>query len=196
MDTYRSALSDLGDVGLGLGCFGRCGSLLGGSGLGCSLGCGLLGRGSLLSRSLLCSGLVDISMRAMGIQTLQLTVFLALAAAVFGAALVAVLVSVFLVSAFLVAGGEPALPFAIFTGPEAPIASQNRVEPLEVLFPDPERMDEKMLTLGALENTCLATLGKSAVELGGESGICHAREVVVGLDVFLECLTAVRETSQ
>jgi hypothetical protein len=135
-------------------------------------------------------------MRAIGIRTLQLTVFLALAAAVFGAALVAVLVSVFLVSAFLVAGGEPALPFAIFTGPEAPVASQNRVEPMEELYPDPERTDEEMLTLGALENTSLATLGKSAVELCGEGGIGHAGEVVVGLDVFLECLTTVRETDQ
>jgi hypothetical protein len=57
-------------------------------------------------------------------------------------------------------------------------------------------MDEEMLTLGALENTSLATLGKSAVELGGESSIGHAGEVVVGLNVFLECLTAARETSQ
>jgi hypothetical protein len=48
-----------------------------------------------------------------------------------------------------------------------------------------------MLTLGALENTSLATLGKSTVELVGEGGLGHAGEVVVGLDVFLESLTAV-----
>jgi hypothetical protein len=48
-----------------------------------------------------------------------------------------------------------------------------------------------MLTLGALEDTRLATLGKSTVELVGEGGLGHAGEVVVGLDVFLESLTAV-----
>jgi hypothetical protein len=48
-----------------------------------------------------------------------------------------------------------------------------------------------MLTLGALENTSLATLGKSTVELVGEGGLGHAGEVVVGLDVFLESLTTV-----
>lgn len=64
------------------------------------------------------------------VRRLQLTVFLVLAAAVFGAALVVlVLVSVFLPSAFLGAGGEPALLFASLTGPEAPVAGQNRVEP-------------------------------------------------------------------
>lgn len=61
--TYGSALSNLGDVGLGLGCFGGCGGLLGGSSLGCSLGSGLLGCGGLLSRCLLCSSLVWINMR-------------------------------------------------------------------------------------------------------------------------------------
>jgi len=65
------------------------------------------------------------------VRYLKLTVFLALAAAVFGAALV--LVSVFLVSAFLGAGGELALFFASLTGPEAPVASQNRVEPAYVV---------------------------------------------------------------
>jgi hypothetical protein len=70
MDTYRSALSDLGDVSLGLGCSLSGGSLLGGSGLGCSLGSGgLLGGSSLLSRGLLCSSLVDISIRIPGCTT-------------------------------------------------------------------------------------------------------------------------------
>jgi hypothetical protein len=70
MDTYRSALSDLGDVSLGLGCGLSGGSLLGGSGLGCSLGSGgLLGGSSLLSRGLLCSSLVDISIRIPGCTT-------------------------------------------------------------------------------------------------------------------------------
>lgn len=53
-----------------------------------------------------------------------------------------------------------------------------------------------MLTLGALENARLAALGKSAVELGGESGVGNAGKVVVGLDVFLESLTAGGETGQ
>jgi hypothetical protein len=58
------------------------------------------------------------------------------------------------------------------------------------LFPGPETTHvKKMLTLGALENTRLATLGKSAVELVGESGLGDAGEVVVGLNVFLESLT-------
>jgi hypothetical protein len=72
MDTYRSALSDLGDVSLGLGCGLGGSSLLGGSGLGCSLGSGgLLGGSSLLSRGLLCSSLVDISMRVPGWTTTE-----------------------------------------------------------------------------------------------------------------------------
>ncbi|KAH0356875.1 hypothetical protein KCU81_g492, partial [Aureobasidium melanogenum] len=95
-------------------------------------------------------------------------VFLALAA-VFGAALVA-LVSVFLLSAFFAAGGEPAFALASLTG---------------------WKDEKKLLTLGALEDTRLATLGKSTVELVGEGGLGHAGEVVVGLDVFLESLTAV-----
>jgi hypothetical protein len=62
MDTYRSALSDLGDVSLGLGCGLGGSGLLGGNGFGCSLSSGGLLRGSsLLSRGLLCSSLVDIS---------------------------------------------------------------------------------------------------------------------------------------
>lgn len=48
-----------------------------------------------------------------------------------------------------------------------------------------------MLTLGALEDARLTTLGKSAVELVGEGGLSHAGEVVVGLNVFLESLTAI-----
>lgn len=55
-----------------------------------------------------------------------------------------------------------------------------------------ERKDgEEVITLGALEDTRLATLGKSTVELVGEGGLSHAGEVVVGLNVFLESLTAV-----
>lgn len=61
--TYGSALSNLGDIGLGLGCFGGCGGLLGGSGLGCGLGSGLLGCSSLFGRCLLCSSLIFVSMR-------------------------------------------------------------------------------------------------------------------------------------
>jgi len=53
-----------------------------------------------------------------------------------------------------------------------------------------------MLTLGALKDTTLATLGKSAVELGGEGSVGNAGEVVVGLNVLLEGLTARGETGQ
>lgn len=125
------------------------------------------------------------------IQCLPPTVFLVLAA-VFGAALVA-LVSVFLLSAFFAAGGEPAFALASLTGPEEPVFSQNCIEPRWVSSSIwAERKDEKeMLTLGALEDARLTTLGKSAVELVGEGGLGHAGEVVVGLNVFLESLTAV-----
>lgn len=65
-NTYRSALSDLGDVSLGLGGFGGCGGLLSGSGLGCGLGSSLLGCSGLLSRCLLCSSsLVEISIMSL-----------------------------------------------------------------------------------------------------------------------------------
>lgn len=66
-----------------------------------------------------------------------------------------------------------------------------------MLFPGPETTNAKeMLTLGTLKDTTLATLGKSAVELGGEGSVGNAGEVVVGLNVLLEGLTARGETGQ
>lgn len=118
-------------------------------------------------------------------------VFLALAA-VFGAALVA-LVSVFLLSAFFAAGGEPAFALASLTGPEEPVSCQNCIKPVKVSSSTSAgwKDEKELLTLGALEDTRLATLGKSTVELVGEGGLGHAGEVVVGLNVLLESLTAV-----
>ena len=90
-------------------------------------------------------------------------------AAVFGAALVA------LVSVFLAAGGEPAFAFAIFTGPEAPIASQNPVQLIYTYPEGPGKMEEgSKLTLGTLEDTGLTTLGESTVELSGEGSLGNA----------------------
>ena len=86
--------------------------------------------------------------------------------------------------------------FASLTGPEAPTASQNRVEPACIVSRSVVTDVKERLTLGALENASLTALGKSAVELGSESGVGDAGEVVVGLNVFLESLTASGETGQ
>lgn len=187
MDTYGSALSDLGDVGLGLGCFGGCGSLLGGSGLGCSLGSGLLG-GSLLSRSLLCSSLVYISTRALG-STADLTHgLLGLGSSSLWCSLGGL--GLGLLGLCLLGGRRRAgLVLCELHGSRS-TCCQSESGRTSIVFPSRERMDEgEMLTLGALENTRLATLGKSTVELVGENGVGHAGEVVVGLNVFLEGLT-------
>jgi hypothetical protein len=194
VDTYRSALSDLGNVGLGLGCFSGCGSLLGGSGLGCSLGSGLLGCSSLLSRGLLCSGLVDISMRVLG-YTITLTHgLLGLGGSGLWCGLGGSL-GLGLLGLCLLGGRRRAgLALCNLHGSRGTCCqSESRRTNGGIVS---RSMDEDMLTLGTLENTSLATLGKSTVELGGESGIGHAGEVVVGLDVFLEGLTAVKETSK
>jgi hypothetical protein len=118
--------------------------------------------------------------------------FLALVA-VFGAA---ALESVFLASAFLEAGGEPAFAFAIFTGPDAPVIGQHRVIYQSTFASSkggPEETCAVKLTLGALKDASLAALGQSTIELSGKGGLGHAGKVVVCLNVFLECLTAVRD---
>lgn len=121
------------------------------------------------------------------------------------------LVGFFSAVAFLSAG------LASFTGPEAPvggsevsewfggnatIANQRRCHET-----DPSRQARGVIiaivatitswsdhsgrrTLGARKDAALASFQKSAVELGGELRVGDAGEVVVGLDVLLESLSA------